>query len=676
MGFDRPAVAIAIILFILMASLIPWRVASAASPPSVLSITQSPDGSSSDSPVPVGTVISYTIVAQDPDVPPAATLKFIIYWDYLKPDGSSGDLTDNYTSRVATDSTGTATLSTTRIYAAIGPWQQRDLNGDGRNDTGGWFLWVEVDDGGPDGPGISAAYTFLVVPLGNQPPVITSSLPSVFSAIVNPPNHTMAVEFSFSVSDPDNDTLSILWEYGDGTTETATTGPAAQAVQVAASHVYDANISQTNRFFNWTARAAVADSHDHTVVAGPTLVSMYVTLDYGPIPSGSGISYSPRGPERSPDYPFVYNGAPITFSYTAADPKGDPLTYSWDFEDDGTIDAVGQIVSWTFHGSEALVVHKVRVFVTDGNWKLPASAHNITTTVEVYSRNNARPTLPDIPAFNATFDWFLENPLVFKYFPTDRDGDNLTFQVDYGDGQFAVIAGVHNDTYEAAHDMFGVYNLTFNHTYTESSCSERANYTSGSGKQLVILRSNCVYRGTIWALDGHTEGGVISFRVLASSSNRPPEFTGFQASQEGSGIQGYFITNNTITFTVLNLTDNDSDSVTVTIQYGDGQSDTQVVSASAVPQNVVFQHTYRIKAKAFGGEFFVARLNITDNRVGVLDHQPHQQLSVKVEDPFTLQEEPPWDVVDYSSLTAVLALPVGLFILGRRRAAQQEEEEV
>ncbi len=670
----RPVFIFLVVLMVLSSPLTPLGKVSAQNPPQVLAVDESPNGNNSDNPVRVGTVITYTVVANDQAVPPASTLTFTLYWNFSTPDGP-GDLNDRTVVQAPTDTSGNAFVATPHPYATIGPWQQRDLNGDGRNDTGGWFLLVKVDDGG-GGPFYGAAYTFLVVPLGNRAPIITYGLPDTQNITLNPPSHKFPVNLAIAAEDPDNDSLNVTWAFGDGAFQVNHSGPALKGVQFNASHVYDANISRTPRSFSWTATATVDDGHGHKVWAGNTTVSMYVTTDYGPQLPPEGISYGPKGPRGSRDYPFVYNGVPINFSIQAKDPNSDPLTYYWDFEDDSTIDALGSSVFWIFHGGESLTPHAVRVYVTDGGWKEPTSAHTVHTNILVYARDNVRPVLPAIPAYNNTFNATLEKPLVFSYVATDRDGDNLTFQLDYGDGQSAVFAGVHNDTWEASHDIFGAYNLTFNHTYSEATCTERANYTSGVGKQVTVIRGNCVYHVTLRALDNHTAGSLTNFLVYASSSNEPPVFTTFVESQEGADVLRYYFTNATIFFTVLNLADNESDRVTLTFDYGDGKGDTKVIAASRIPQDVVFEHTYRIRPKDLGREQFVVRLNISDNRAGIGNHYVHQEHSIKVDDPFHRLTLPPWDVVDYASLAGVLSLPVALFMIQRRRSAREEEEEV
>ncbi len=673
----RIALSLTIILVIVMGGAALSPLTSAVYPPADITIIQSPDASDSFSTVTIGTPITYTITARDPDVPPVASLAFTIYWDYFAANFSPGnrDLKDVVTA--ATNASGHGTATVTHTYVDIGPHQQADRNDDGTMDIGGWFMWVEVDDG-VDGLGISAAYSFMTLPPANEPPIITVGLPSIWNTVVNPPNHTFPVTLSFFVRDPEGDHLNVTWEYGDGSQETMYVGPAPQETAVSTTHTYDANVTLTPAYHNWTLRATVDDGHDHPVVVGPTRISMYVTLDSGPVFEGD-ITFTPTFGDPS----YTYNGIALNFTVTARDSNGDPLYYSWDFNNDTTIDALGSRVSWILqdtgthiphptYGDLNWSLHEVRAFVSDGYWKLPADAHNQSRNIQVWSRDNARVLLTPLPTFNNTFNATLEQPLTFTWQVFDADGDNVSFAVEYGDGsQVEIIAGIRNNSF----DPPGFYNLTFNHSYSFSTCRERGNYSTLYGKQVIIGSSFCIYRLNITVSDGHNLPIRVKPLVFAGSVNQPPIFTEFLASQPGSEQFGYFITNQAVNFTIRELRDPEGDTVYLTIYYGDGTSATMEVKNTSGARDVVFTHIYTSKPPE-GLEFYTVRLEITDRRVGIFDHNPAQTYSTKVEDPFILTEVPPWDILDYASLAAVLTVPPVLLVLGRWRSAKEEEEEV
>ena len=115
--------------------------------------------------------------------------------------------------------------------------------------------------------------------------------------------------------------------------------------------------------------------------------------------SDPGVKYTTKGapcqhnrpPTASAGGPYTgYEGSPLTFAATATDPDNDPLTYRWDFDNDGTADT-----SWSSSPTAANTwsddyTGEVRVEVSDGNL-----TSNATATVTIL---NLPPRIDSITA--------------------------------------------------------------------------------------------------------------------------------------------------------------------------------------------------------------------------------------------------------------------------------------
>jgi PKD repeat protein len=187
-------------------------------------------------------------------------------------------------------------------------------------------------------------------------------------------------------SDPDGDTLTYAWDFGDGTTGTGATP----------SHAY----ATTGTF---TVSLVVNDGHDNSGPATST-----VTVDNHPPVASTG------GP---------YTGARnqiIAFSAAASsDPDGDALTYAWTFGDNST----GSGATPT-HAYTSLGTFPVTVTVTDGR----GGSATATTAATI---NNQ----PPVANAGGPYTGVRNQAIVFSSAgSSDPDGDPLTYAWDFGDG--------------------------------------------------------------------------------------------------------------------------------------------------------------------------------------------------------------------------------------------------
>jgi hypothetical protein len=76
----------------------------------------------------------------------------------------------------------------------------------------------------------------------------------------------------------------------------------------------------------------------------------------------------------------VVEGASITLSATGSDPDGDPITYAWDLDGDGTFETTGRTASFSAAGMNAPASRTVRVRGTDPGDLRDTDAATVTIT--------------------------------------------------------------------------------------------------------------------------------------------------------------------------------------------------------------------------------------------------------------------------------------------------------
>ena len=146
--------------------------------------------------------------------------------------------------------------------------------------------------------------------------------------------------------------------------------------------------------------------------AEPSVHTQSVTVDARPV---AAFSVSPQNPRKNDT---------VTFDATASsDPDGDPLTYRWDFDGDGTPDGEGVQIT---HSYPAVGSYQATLTVDDGRL-----THSVFTTVDVGS---AAPTAAITPS---TTSPTTGQAVTFTSTASDPDGSIAGWAWDLdGDGQF------------------------------------------------------------------------------------------------------------------------------------------------------------------------------------------------------------------------------------------------
>jgi PKD repeat protein len=104
---------------------------------------------------------------------------------------------------------------------------------------------------------------------------------------------------------------------------------------------------------------------------------------------------------------------PLTVSFSgerSSDPDGDPITYAWDFENDGTVDATGPTATHTYTTPGA---YTAKLTVDDGTGRTGFE------NVQIVAGNSRPEVASTLPVDNGIFDWGDE--IAFAFSATDAE---------------------------------------------------------------------------------------------------------------------------------------------------------------------------------------------------------------------------------------------------------------
>jgi len=255
----------------------------------------------------------------------------------------------------------------------------------------------------------SAGHSINIVMTANHPP----NIPSVPNGFSNGYINTL-YNFTTSTSDPDGDSVSYQFDWGNGTqSDWSSLRPNSASIMMA-------NEWSQAGVYLVKARAkdiegALSDwSEGHTIT---------ISTNYPPeIPS------TPNGPS-SGQVDTIYN-----FTTSSTDPDGDSVSYQFDWGNSITSTWSGFIPSgttitmpniWTDSGTYSV---KARAKDTKGfisNW---SNGHSIHIVAFV----NHTPNTPSTPSGPSS--GIIDTTYSFTALTTDPDGDSISYQFDWGNG--------------------------------------------------------------------------------------------------------------------------------------------------------------------------------------------------------------------------------------------------
>lgn len=216
------------------------------------------------------------------------------------------------------------------------------------------------------------------------------------------------VEFTNKSEDPDGDSLTYSWDFGDNTPVSTKTSP---------SHQYAAD-------GKYTVTLTVSDGHNHTVSYSRELDVHSIVTNHKPVA----------------DFDVNANYNVVSFANKSTDADSDSLTYVWDFGD-GSAPSTEVNPKHTYAATGS---YTVKLIANDGK----DNSEPKIITVKVTMPN----TLP-VASFDASAE---KNVVTFTDKSSDADNDTLTYKWNFGDGTTSTEKNpVH--TYPEAN---GDYNVT------------------------------------------------------------------------------------------------------------------------------------------------------------------------------------------------------------------------
>ncbi len=238
---------------------------------------------------------------------------------------------------------------------------------------------------------VSLAVLIIAPPVQSAPPVLDT-----INFSPTTPDEAESISFVMLATDPEGQTMTRAWDFGDGGTST----------DESPAHTYAADGS-------FTVQVTVTDS-----VGESSSTSTVVTVD-----NASPVIQSLGGDQSGE------TNATLSFQGVATDPGGDPLTYAWDWGD-GSPPESGSALSSHTHVFTAAGVYLVTWIVTDDQ----GAATQQTISVEV----NA---LPVISQLNVDQVSSVEGDIVtFEVIASDPDGHTISYSWDFGDNSPPIVS--------------------------------------------------------------------------------------------------------------------------------------------------------------------------------------------------------------------------------------------
>jgi len=557
----------------------------------------------------VGDTVKFTASAHS-DV--GSELNFTIKYDYELADGSVNPASPTSPVNV-TGNPGS--IVTTFVYDHVG-----NLTTEATEDP--FFKAVlSVFDGY-----MTKNVTRYVYVVGNTAPVFTIGLASSYDV-----DRDVESSFSIKVSDPDNDPVSVTWDFGDGSDVALNeTGPALVGVYVNQTHTWSPELEPSlgEYTINFSLVVTLDDGQGNSKASTSRIV-IYIPYNFSPTGNVT-VTATYVDPESI-----------VWFYAYGSDGEGESLTWTFVFKREGVVYHAEAYQTDATEPNELVWVNISHVFSIEGNYtvtvylsdavlpELQTGAHNQTLrTVYVTSKTNRLPYVKTISITPTAPNITVDNPVALVEFYTevaDADGDVLTLTWDFGDDSPAVV------NYTAGGKQ--VHGMTESHAYTEAGC----------------------YNVTLSVTDGWLNHSVYRWKVITiGSDNRAPSITEFVVIHNNGT---YSLLGSPVHFRMV-LYDLERDTIEVVWDFGDNSTILRVnLTDFDESGNVtcVVNHTYSER-----GEYTLT-LTFTDHKFGSAYHNGSWFAIVRVRAPATVDENP-WDLNDSVGLGIVVALVSSLVV--------------
>ena len=445
---------------------------------------------------------------------------------------SSGDEGETLNFEATATDPGNDTITTSWDFGDGSPTVQGTPTDHSWADEGSYTLVLTVSD--EDGGSEELQSTITISNLA--PSIGTFAVPSGVEGEV--------LNFAASATDPGSDTLSFLWNFGDGS-------PSVTAAQT--THVFDDEGSYTvsltvsdgdggtdtasgSSVLTNAAPSIDSLTGNTTGLEGQTLSWTAVVTDPGAADSvtvewtfgdasspatGSSVSHaypdegtfvitavasdndgasttayltvtvSNDGPSiTSMTVPAGQEGSPVSVSAEATDPGGDVLTYSWDFGD-GSPATSGQSLSHTYDDDGTYVV---QVTATD-----PVGASSSLSTAAVIA--NVAPSIDSLSAPSSGLEGESLSFSATASDPSAADTITLSFSWDFGDGSEPASGSTATHTYDD--DGTFTVTLTVGDGDGSTAQSTAALTVANAAPTLLTTPGTTATEGSLYAYDGY-----------------------------------------------------------------------------------------------------------------------------------------------------------------------------
>ena len=227
----------------------------------------------------------------------------------------------------------------------------------------------------------------------NRPPTVSLNATPINGVV------PLSVEFTAIGSDPDGNTLTYSWDFGDG--------------NEAGNRSKEAHIYKSTGTF--TAKVTVSDGK-----GGTANKALTITVKEAP-------------PNKPPT--LLLNATPtngetpleVKFTASTSDPDGDTLTYAWDFGDGDKANGESER-SHTYHDKGNYIA---KVTVSDGK------GGKITDSIEIKVNQTPTNNPPTVKLIPSKIIGNIPLTVTFTATASDLDDDTLSYDWDFGDGETA-----------------------------------------------------------------------------------------------------------------------------------------------------------------------------------------------------------------------------------------------
>ncbi|WP_291272204.1 PKD domain-containing protein [Geothrix sp.] len=252
-------------------------------------------------------------------------------------------------------------------------------------------------------------------PPANHPPTAVITSPAADATI----QAGQSVTFAGTATDPDGDAVSILWDFGDGSSSTLLS-PGSHTYAMAGT--YTVRLTATDAY-------GLADPNPptRTITVQPAAVNL---------PPSATIT-SPSGSVS------IVAGQSVTFAGTASDPNGDPVTVLWEFGDGGT----STLLAPGAHAYATAGTYTARLTATDSHGLPDPNPPTRTITVTAAPVNQPPTATIIAPATNVTIN--AGQSVTFTGTASDPDGDAVTVLWTFGDGTTSTLLAPGSHTFAA-----------------------------------------------------------------------------------------------------------------------------------------------------------------------------------------------------------------------------------